>query len=235
MTTAFADLDELIERVRDSKARSHFSEAVQAYNARAYRAAVVSLWTAVVFDVYAKLSELGLAGVAGATKFIENYKDAVSKEDWKKVLTIEKTILEKARVDFELITAAEAEDLGRIQRDRNRCAHVALDDNDELFVPHAELVRAHLRCAVERLLCFAPAQSVKAAEGVLHAINDPFFPTAVDDVRSSLRERFLSHPKDSFVRSLSILLVKNLLLEDLEAKDRRKKGSPHVDVGRSAR
>lgn len=51
MASPFEDLDELTLRCRDEKAREHISEAVASYRVGACRAAIVTTWIAVCFDV----------------------------------------------------------------------------------------------------------------------------------------------------------------------------------------
>ena len=45
------DLDELALSVREIKAKSYITEAIDAYRGGAYRAAIVSTWIAVTFDI----------------------------------------------------------------------------------------------------------------------------------------------------------------------------------------
>jgi hypothetical protein len=44
------------------RARSYLREAVDCYNAGLYRAAIVTTWVAVVFDLIEKIRELALSG-----------------------------------------------------------------------------------------------------------------------------------------------------------------------------
>src|SRR4051812_7885178 len=60
------DLDELILTVRDRNSRAYISEAVATYRARAYRAAIMSTWAAVAYDIIAKIRELAAQGDGAA-------------------------------------------------------------------------------------------------------------------------------------------------------------------------
>ncbi|GAK61608.1 hypothetical protein U27_01509 [Candidatus Vecturithrix granuli] len=53
-----SDLDELVQQVREEKSRTYITEAIKSYRAGAYRAAIVSTWIAVVYDIILKLREL---------------------------------------------------------------------------------------------------------------------------------------------------------------------------------
>ena len=57
-----SDLDELLLTVRDITSRVYMLEAVNAYRAGVYRAAVVSTWVAVVYDLIGKFRELAASG-----------------------------------------------------------------------------------------------------------------------------------------------------------------------------
>ena len=53
-----ADLEELVLKCRDEKARSYISEAVACYKVGAFRSSVVACWIAVCFDVIDKISQV---------------------------------------------------------------------------------------------------------------------------------------------------------------------------------
>src|SRR5713226_5581239 len=142
--SAVTDLDELILRVRDTESRVLYGEAVQAYRASAFRSAVTSTWIALVYDLFAKIRELSLAGDKNAMKFIEDLNRAVESKDVPTLQRIESSILKTASQDFELLSAHESVDLARLQEDRNLCAHPALVAEQTVFQPAPELVRTHL-------------------------------------------------------------------------------------------
>lgn len=52
------DLDELVLKCRDERARAYIREAVLCFKAGAYRSAIVATWIAVAFDVIDKIPEL---------------------------------------------------------------------------------------------------------------------------------------------------------------------------------
>ena len=62
MSSPLTDLDELILRCRDDRAKAYVREAVASYRAGAFRSAIVATWIAVCFDFIEKLQELALAG-----------------------------------------------------------------------------------------------------------------------------------------------------------------------------
>jgi hypothetical protein len=62
VASPLSDLDELVLRCRDEKAKKYIKEAVSCYKVGAFRSSIVSAWVAVSFDIIDKLKELSLAG-----------------------------------------------------------------------------------------------------------------------------------------------------------------------------
>src|SRR5271156_173821 len=115
--THLADLDELVQTVRDINAREYISEAIAAYRARAYRSAIMGTWVAVAYDIIGKIRELAVEGDANAVAFTTaldgaivqkatNYVQAI-----KTLQGIENDLLNQALNSFEFITPQEYADL----------------------------------------------------------------------------------------------------------------------------
>lgn len=77
-----ADLDELVMRCRDERAKSYIDEAVRCYRSGAYRAAVVATWIAVCFDFVDKVRELAATGDSQAEKIIADLAKHHSANDF---------------------------------------------------------------------------------------------------------------------------------------------------------
>ena len=140
MASALSDLDELVLKCRDQKAKSYIREAVACYKAGAFRSAIVSTWIAVSFDILDKLKELSLAGDKEAERQIESFDKARRIGDVANSLKFEREILAICRDKLELISPVEFIDLDRLQEDRNRCAHPSMtaeiDWGQSLRYPH---------------------------------------------------------------------------------------------------
>lgn len=78
-----SDLDSLVLRCRNGKAKSYLAEAVACLKAGAFRAAIVVTWVAVVHDVLAKLDELAHGGDANAQRRLDEFHRAVATADLK--------------------------------------------------------------------------------------------------------------------------------------------------------
>ena len=62
------DLDELALLVRNDLSKTYVLESIQAYKSGAYRAAIVTTWIAVAYDIIAKIRELAEQGDEAAKK-----------------------------------------------------------------------------------------------------------------------------------------------------------------------
>ena len=89
--------DELILCCRDERAKAYIGEAVACYRAGAYRAAIISTWIAVAFDIVDKVRELSFAGDRAAEELTERF-DAITRDnDLTRALQFERDLLANAR------------------------------------------------------------------------------------------------------------------------------------------
>lgn len=167
MASPLADLDELVLKCRDDKAKKYIKEAVECYKSGAFRSSIVSTWIAVTFDLIDKFKELSALGDKEAEKQVEELEKARRINDISRFLQLEREIVEVARDKLELISHTESVDLERLQEDRNRCAHPSMNLEGEIFNPSAELARLHIRSAVNHLLQFPPSQGKYALERLI--------------------------------------------------------------------
>ena len=211
MASPLSDLDELVLKCRDYKAKNYIKEAVSCYKTSAFRSAIVSTWIAVSFDIIDKLKDLSLAGDKEAEKQLEVFENARENGDIAKSLKFERDILEISRDKLELISHVEFIDLERLQQDRNRCAHPSMTSDGEIFNPSAELARVHIRSAVEHLLQFPPAQGKYALDILTKEVGSEYFPTKLSNAFISFKNSPLLKARDSLVRNFVIVLLKKLL------------------------
>lgn len=211
MTSPLSDLDELVLKCRDQKAKSYIREAVACYKAGAFRSAIVSTWIAVSFDIIEKLKELSLAGDKEAEKQIEAFEKARRIGDITSSLKFERHILAICRDKLELISPVEFIDLDRLQEDRNRCAHPSMTADGEVFDPSAELARMHIRSAIEHILQYPPAQGKYALDALTAEVDSEYFPTDIKKAIVAFESSPLKKARDSLVRNFTIILLKKLI------------------------
>lgn len=198
--TSLEDPDLLPGRCRDPNAQQLTREAVRSHQTGAQRAAVVSIWIAVVYDVFGKLRELAQAGDPAARKWVEDLDRAITSHDITFAQKLEASILNDARDKFGLLSANEHNDLERLYEDRHRCAHPSLNRPEEIYSPSPELVRLHLRNAVTHLLSQPPVQGRAALEYLQHEVDSDLFPKSTTDAAEYLRAGIFRRMKPALVR-----------------------------------
>lgn len=144
---ALSDLEQIQHDVVDIRSRALIAEVVRCYEGGAYRASLVSLWVAVVADLTGKIRYLAESGDGEARNVISELDKALANQRVDKVQQYERGILETAEQRLEILLPRERVELERLNEDRNLCAHPGYLDEAELFVPDAEIVRAHLVAA----------------------------------------------------------------------------------------
>jgi Na+/phosphate symporter len=145
-----ADLDELVQSVRNRNSREYIGEAVANYRARCFRSAISATWVATSYDIISKIRELSIQGDAQARAFITDVDKAISlrvvnpSESKKQLQAIEGRLLNVAHEEFELLTDHDLKNMRRLIEDRHLCAHPAFAGEDNLFQPSPDLVRMHI-------------------------------------------------------------------------------------------
>jgi hypothetical protein len=211
MTNSLQSLDAMLVTVRDPESRRLTQEAVTAYHAGAFRAAILSIWVAICADIIAKLKELATGGDAAASTEINQLQGWIKTGNLRSLQQFENGLLELARDKFEMFLAHEAIDLIRLREDRNLCAHPAFITEETLFSPTPELVRAHIAHSILHLLSRAPVQGKQLIARLDRDIKGGSFPTREDEIEVVLRENYLAKAKPGSVVSLIKGLAKALV------------------------
>jgi len=215
MTTyGVTDIDVLALSVRDRESRRLILEAITAYRGGALRSAIMSIWIAVVHDIFSKARELASQGDLAAASFIGVLDAAIEHKSVPQMQSIERELLHTARTQLQLITQHECDVLKRTQDDRNLCAHPAFVTEDELFQPAPDLVRAHLVHALQCLLVHAPLQGKSALNRIRVDILSHSYPVTRDGVGTYVAAKYLNRAKDALVSNLIKVLLKALFLPD---------------------
>jgi hypothetical protein len=218
--TSLADLDELILRCRDDRAKAYIQEAVASYRAGAFRAAVVATWIAVCFDVIEKLHELALAGDKEAEHQVTELEKIRKSGDLVQALRFERDLLVLIRDKFELISPLEYIDLERLQADRNRCAHPSIVSDGQPYSPSAELARLHIRTAITSVLQHPPAQGKFALDRLVQDVSSDYFPANVKDATAFLSSGPLRKARESLVRNFLVILGKSYFADNKKSSRR---------------
>ncbi len=222
---SLADLDELIIKCRSQAAKKHIAEAVACYKAGAYRSCIVATWIAVVYDFISKLMELDLTGDNNAQKKLKEFERICESNNVSASLEFEKSILNLAKNEFELLTQIEFNDLLRLFEDRNRCAHPSMLSIEEPYKPTAELARYHMKNVVVYFLQRPPVQGKAALDRIWADIKSEYFPVNHELAIKHFNSGPLIRAKDSLIRNIVIGLTKDLLRENRPEMERARQFS----------
>lgn len=219
LLSRLADLEELVNQVPDPSIRAYSEEALTCYQAGAYRSSIVSLWIAIVFDLFQKITFIAQQHNDPAAKACLQQIDRMRADpDKKQAGKWEAELLEHAYERVKLLTSQEYTHLKRIQQDRHLCAHPALDRDEKLFQPSAELARIHLRTALETLLC-QPALIGKATvEAIQREVNSAYFPTNPEGI-AIVVDKLIPRASDNHIFNLFKFLLKHLLFIPTDASN----------------
>jgi hypothetical protein len=204
-------IEDLVNQVRDASSRVQLLEATRAYEASAFRAAIVSTWVAVALDLVGKLRQLAEDGDANAATKMAALDAAIAQPDVRALQNFETTLLDVCRDDFELIDARDHLALTRLYEDRNVCAHPAFVAPEDVFTPTPELVRTHLRTAVDAVLQHSPAPGKQTIKRFIAESQGNAWPSGREALTDYLRERYFARGKESMRRGLAELFVKGAL------------------------
>lgn len=213
-TLGVTDIDVLALSVRDRESRRLILEAITAYRGGALRSSIMSVWIAVVHDVFSKARELAAQGDPAASAFVRTLDAAIEHKSVSQMQAIERDLLNTARTLLQLITQHEFDVLKRIQDDRNLCAHPAFITEDELFQPAPDLVRSHLVHALQCLLIHAPLQGKSALNRIRVDILSPSYPVTRASIGTYVAAKYLNRSKDALVSNLVKVLLKAIFLPD---------------------
>jgi hypothetical protein len=210
-TNNLHSLDALLLSVRDTESKRLTQEAVTAYQAGAYRAAILSIWVAVCADIISKLRELATGGDAAALAEVSSLETWVRTKDLKNLQNFENGLVELAGVKFEMLLPHERTDLERLQDDRHLCAHPAFVSDEALFSPTPELARAHITHAILHLLSRPPVQGKQLISRYDRDLQGGSFPNKADEIELVLRQNYLARAKPGSVVNMIKALAKALV------------------------
>ena len=211
MDASFVDLDMLMTRIRDPLSKKYFLEAVRSYKAGALRSCLSAAWVAVVYDLIAKYRELSAMGDASAAAFLQNWAQATASESISRLLELEKTILDDATQNTQVLNQLAKKQLQRLREDRNLCAHPAFSEEASLFEPIPELARLHLVNAIELVLSQQPLQGKTVLDQFSADIQSPGFPADAARIPDYVEQRYILHIRPHYIKNLGVVLAKALL------------------------
>lgn len=211
MDAGFQDLDILMTRIRNPRSKQYFLEAVKSYKAGALRSSLSAAWVAVVYDLIAKYRELQALGDAAATAFLQDWDQATANNNTQRLLALERTILDDAVQNAQVLNELARRQLQRLKEDRHLCAHPAYSEEAALFEPTPELARMHLVNTIDLVLSQQPLQGRAVLEQFSADIQSPGFPIDAARIPDYVEQRYIQHIRAQNIRNLGAVLAKALL------------------------
>lgn len=134
-------IEDKIELIESSSTKTYFKEVYSSYLNGNYRAAVVSLWSVLVCDAVYKTRRLvDLTNDHWAKQQINSIEASQrqnsTKSDW------ELKLFEGFYDQKKFIGIGEITNIRDIQQKRHLCAHPILSEDDVLYTPNKDLVKA---------------------------------------------------------------------------------------------
>ncbi|WP_372397760.1 hypothetical protein ABMY26_27615 [Azospirillum sp. HJ39] len=201
------DLDALALTVREPRSRDYIQEAIAAYRAGAYRAAIVATWVAVSFDLTIKIREIAVDGDGQANEEMAAFDGWVQAGNQGKLQEFEGKLLGKVQSRFGFLNAQDVLHLERLKEDRNHCAHPSFYGDQDLFAPTSELVRMHIVHAVTLVLARPPIQGRVLIERFMTDLRSPAFPRDGDKLARYMNERYLDRVRPDLFGRFGTTLV----------------------------
>ncbi|UCR89335.1 hypothetical protein [Mycetocola spongiae] len=206
------DLDTLTTTVEEPETKILLRESIDAYRAGAFRASIVALWVAVCSDAIIKIRHLADSQDAAAVAKVKEIDEAARTQNMRKMQDLESSLLVFISTTLPLLNNREAEELQRLARDRNLCAHPNFLDAADQFTPGSELVRNHIVSAHRALFSQRPIIGKQVLAYFMSEIQGESWPDT-PDIGAYLMERFFRNTRESARDNLTRVLIKGCLKE----------------------
>jgi hypothetical protein len=220
MNETLIDIEVLTLRCRSEQSKTYISDAVLCYRSGAYRATIVSVWIAVIFDLVDKIRELSVAGESRAVviwnkyeKYIQQIEDG-NDQGIKGALEFERELIGICRKELQFFDQQQMVDLERLREDRHRCAHPSFQRIGEPYRPSAEQARLHLTNAVSHVLSQPPVQGKAQLARLQSLVGSAYFPLDVGQAVTQLRASALGRANEALVNAFIDMAVFGYFKQD---------------------
>ncbi|ETT89177.1 hypothetical protein [Enterococcus faecalis] len=208
-------LDEEINNVKNNRILPLLNEIKSSFYSGNYRSAVVITYTAIVFDVLDKLTDLSEIyqdpAAQDILKQVEVKRNNKNSSEW------ENFLIDEANKRTELIDDYELEDLMEIKRQRNNAAHptTTYDGNTwELKTISKETCQDIIRKSFEIIFLKPPILGRKINNKIIDFANKSYHAIGIteDDFKRAIQDQYLNQlgkgPKEQLLKSLFKLIFK---------------------------
>lgn len=207
----------------NEEARDYFKEILQSYYGQNYRAAVVTLYSFVIYDLFIKLQTMANEGNKKAGTKVKEINSMISDDE--KYSKIENEIVQFYKENCTLYFNKFDEDIDYLKNCRNKCAHLKVNDNS-LYKPNDYHVRM-LICSmfdnvlsvrapfITDLFSFAQTDVEKYAATITYISTD-----GLDDaIYRAIKNKYLERMTyDSMLKSYKTFIRLLFVSDDEECK-----------------
>lgn len=205
-----SDLEVLLTSIKNTNVKSYATDAVNCYYTGAYRAAILSIWIALVLDLYKKAEYISENfNDAAATKLINDIENI--RKNQGKASNWEDKVLDEAFNNLKIINQIQYDKLNLIKSDRHLCAHPVLDEFDNLYQPTAEETRSHIVNAITLVLSQNAIFGKNYTDKILGLLMDNYLIAEKKAIESKLRKKYLESSDINSRKQLIKTLLKILV------------------------
>lgn len=184
-----------LEKVVSNTTRNYLKEVISSYENGNYRAAIVVLYSVVLYDLFEKMQILSdVYNDQEAHKVLLDLK--VKEENNSPYSEREKHLLVETK-KRNLLNSVEADKINHLREMRNWCAHPVYNHEYKLINPTREEVRSYIRISFEAVFQKEALLSRKILDDILQQTNDFYLKVSTVGLEKYLNDRFYSKMNES--------------------------------------
>jgi len=209
------DLEVLLLSIKNESVRSYAKEAISCYYAGTYRASILSIWIALVLDLYKKSEYLNETFSDRAAKTLIDEIERIRKSNGK-ASNWEDGILKKCYEDLKIINKLQYDKLNIIRYDRNLCAHPVLDEEGMLYQPTAEEARSHIVNAINLVLNQNAILGKNFSEKIVEIIENSYLEDDKESIEKKLKFKYIDDSDENLRKQLIKYILKLITYCEIE-------------------
>lgn len=225
------DLEVLLNRVYDKEIKELVKEAIGCYSQGFYRASIISLWNSIIYDSFKKAKYLvSNLNDPDSESLLKEINKMIEDQNYRHELNLIKEYLCKK---LQMINPHNVEQLENIQKLRNKCSHPSFAENDKIYTPYPEEVRASIRVAVEIVLSKKPFLGKKILDKIIEDIQSPYFANTIDDFKDILYDKYLNQSDIYLKTNLLKLSAKKIFHKNIDFNEKRPFGRVLIAISKN--
>ncbi|MCW3793995.1 hypothetical protein OM416_20580 [Paenibacillus sp. LS1] len=200
-------IDLASERISHPKTKEYFREVMSSYAIGNYRSAVASLYTIVISDLVFKLKDqVERENDQGAAQILREVDAEKNKNPEKFSSKWESDLVDKVFKETKLLEMGDKAAIDHLKIQRNLSSHPNILDTEEntLFTPSKEDVRAHIRSMLEGVLTKSSVHTARLVDNIIEIRMPELYARADEDTEydNMFIHRYLKDLNDKAIESL---------------------------------